>query len=296
VKILPFAAITLTALIPVPAMAHEPLWGETPTIFGPGVFHPEIRFMYMPMGAPDRPGDSATRSLEQEYGLQYGVNRWINTRLVIPFALMKVEENVGGSVDETSVSGWGDIRLEAKYRFHLVQDTGRQQSQTLTFGWKLPTGEDAAEGPDGNRLPPGDQPGTGHHGVSLGYAFDRETLRDTLWASALYRHEIGDALVPGDHVEWDVAYGWWIVRTNSTDHAGFMLASGLHGEADQDDRLENGASADNAHRFAGIQLSPILTKGRYQLRLGVFVPLLKRGDEGENDFGYEVRAGWEAFF
>jgi hypothetical protein len=37
-------AVALTLLgLPTAASAHEPLWGETPTIFGPGVFHGQGR-------------------------------------------------------------------------------------------------------------------------------------------------------------------------------------------------------------------------------------------------------------
>lgn len=295
-RVLPIAGAALAALVSIPALAHEPLWGETPTIFGPGVFHPEIKFMFMRFGAPAQPGDTASHSLGQEYGLQYGINRWVNARLVVPVASGRVEQNIGGTTDETTVSGLGDIRLEAKWRFHLVQDVGRQRSHTALVGWKLPTGADAAPGPDGRRLPPDEQTGTGHHGYMIGYAFDQETLRDTFWTSVMYRNEIGDEFVVGSHIEADVAYGFWVVRANSAERPGFMLASGLHGEADGDDRLENGTSTGDAHRFAGIQLSPILAKGRCQLRLGLFVPLIKRGDEARNDFSYEVRAGWEAFF
>jgi len=43
-------------------------------------------------------------------------------------------------------------------------------------------------------------------------------------------------------------------------------------------------------------MTPIVTKGRNQYRLGMFVPLVKGGDEEETNFGYEIRAGWEMFF
>ena len=155
------AALGALLAMTTPALAHEPLWGETPTIFGPGVFHPEIRFAFMRTGSASEPGETGNRALTQEYGLQYGVNRWVNVRLTVPAAGMQIEQNLAGAVDRTTVSGIGDVLLEAKCRFHLVQEFGRQRSHAAIVGWKVPTGSDDAVAPDGTRLSPGMQAGTG---------------------------------------------------------------------------------------------------------------------------------------
>ena len=141
-----------------PALAHEPLWGETPTIFGPGVWHPEIRLGSVRRGSVDEPGDERMDEIEGMVGLQYGINRFVNVRLTVPMTRATVEENLGGTVGESSFSGVGDAMIEGKYRFHLVQETGLQKSQAVLLGWKLPTGEDDVTGPDGARLPPSQQP------------------------------------------------------------------------------------------------------------------------------------------
>jgi len=77
---------------------------------------------------------------------------------------------------------------------------------------------------------------------------------------------------------------------------GINLAVGVHGEASADDRLEGDLSAGNRHQVAGLHLTPIITRGRSQYRIGIFVPLLKGGDKEETDFKYELRGGWETFF
>jgi len=288
--------LMLLCAAPAATSAHEPLWGETPTIFGPGVFHPEIRIGTRRHGGASAPGDESSREVEQEYGLQYGINRFVNVRLVLPAVRTDLEENVAGTIQRTQVAGLGDALLSAKYRFHLRQETGFQTSQALVVGWKVPTGEDDLRGPTGARLAPSDQPGSGRHGVEIGYAFDRERLVDSAWTSAFYRHEFGGGFRRGDALEVDAAYGRWIVRPNVAEDLGINLAVGVHGEAMTDDRLEGDLSAGNRHEVAGVHVTPIITKGRYQLRLGLFVPLLKGGDEQETDFRYEFRAGWEMFF
>ena len=155
-----------------PSMAHEPLWGETSNIFGPGVFHPEIRLGMMHRGDTSDPGGESAREFEQEYGLQYGVNRFVNVRLDLPAVRTDMEENISGTTQSAAVNGIGDLLLSAKVRFHLRQDTGFQTSQAVALAWKLPTGDDDLSGPGGERLIPSDQPGSGQHGFEVGYAID----------------------------------------------------------------------------------------------------------------------------
>jgi hypothetical protein len=279
-----------------PALAHEPLWGETPTIFGPGVWHPEIRLGSVRRGSVDEPGDERMDEIEGMVGLQYGINRFVNVRLTVPMTRATVEENLGGTVGESSFSGVGDAMIEGKYRFHLVQETGLQKSQAVLLGWKLPTGEDDVTGPDGARLPPSQQPGSGRHGLELGWAIDQERLDDTWWACAFYMHDFGSGFREGDMAEVTAAYGRWLVRPNVADELGLNLALGIHARGSGDDRLEDGSSADNSYRLAGLHLTPIVSFGRSQYRIGVFVPLVRSGDELSTDFSYEVRMGWEMFF
>lgn len=289
-------ALAVVVAVPTSALAHEPLWGETPTIFGPGVYHPEIRFGFVRRGAHPEPGDESWEEIEQEYGLQYGINRFVNVRLRIPVMRSTVGLNTAGDIDETLVTGLGDAILDAKYRFHLHQETGLQRSQALVVGWKIPTGDDDREAPDGSRLAPSDQPGSGRHGIELGWAADVEHLTDSTWASFFYGHDLGGGFKRGDTIKADVAYGRWVVRPNTADDLGVNLAFGLHGEGAASDRLEDDASAGNSYHVAGFQVTPIVTKGRAQYRLGVFVPLVRGGDSQKTDFPYEVRAGWEMFF
>src|SRR5262249_42314490 len=155
-----------------------------------------------------------------------------------------------------TVSGLGDASLEAKYRFHLDQETGFQTGQTLVVGWKLPTGANDRVGADGARLAPGEQPGSGRHGVRLGYAYDREQLVDSFWASLSYDHDFGDDFRKGDMGEADASYGRWVVRPNTADDLGINVAVGAHAEAHASDRLDGGLSGGNAHRVAGLHLTP----------------------------------------
>src|SRR6185503_8092796 len=76
------------------ALAHEPLWGETPTIFGPGVIHPEIRLGYLRRGTTRDPGDERMSEFEQMVAVQYGINRFVNVRATLPGMRTTFEENI----------------------------------------------------------------------------------------------------------------------------------------------------------------------------------------------------------
>jgi hypothetical protein len=286
----------MMGVLGAPAEAHEPLFGETPIVFGPGVIHPEAKFMYFDAGSTGRRGGERMRMFEQEYMVDYGISRYLNLRLEAPYLNNTHGENVGGRVQRTTLSGLGDIMLRAKYRFGLKQATGFQMQHSALFGIKLPTGASNHRFPNGARLNPSEQAGSGKPGFLLGYAWDRETIKDTLWASARWMRDVGGGFRRGDHLELDTAYGYWFKRANTPDELGIIVPIGLHAELAGSDRLDGGRSAGNGYRVAGLQLTGIATKGRNQYRIGVFVPLLRSGDPISTDYPVQIRAAFETFF
>jgi hypothetical protein len=278
-----------------PAEAHEPLFGETPIVFGPGVYHPEVKFMYFDGGSTRRPGGERMRMFEQMYMLDYGVNRYLNLRLEAPWLNNTMFENMGGRVQRTTVLGLGDITLRAKYRFGLKQATGFQEQHSALFGVKFPTGASNHRFSTGERLDPIDQAGSGKPGFLLGYAFDRERIQDTFWTSVIWRRDVGGGFRRGDLVELDAAYGRWLKLANTADELGVIVPVGIHAEYAGSDQLGSSRSANNAFRLFGFQATAIVTKGRNQLRLGIFVPVLHGGDQ-QRDYPFQLRAAFETFF
>lgn len=285
----------LLAAVAAPAHAHEPLWGETPTVFGYGIFHPELRFDYRDSGSL-RGGGVRQRMFEQEAMLQYAPSTAINLMIEAPFMESLREQRRAGRRRQVTISGLGDLRLLAKRRFHVEQGDALNIQHSLVYGLKLPTGDSGRRDVTGRRADPHDQPGTGKPGVVLGYAWDRERLNDTIWASLMYERDLGGGFRMGDMLEADLAYGYWLKRANEAKELGFNLAAGLHGEFHADDPLDHGRSAHNGHELLGFQLTPILTKGNHQLRLGVFVPFVHSGPGDHVDFPYEFRFAFETFF
>jgi hypothetical protein len=285
----------LAALTAAPLGAHEPLWGETPTVFGFGVLHPEVKWMYFDAGTT-RNGGKRMRMFEQETMLDYAPSTTINLRIEIPYHNTLHEEVVGGRRRRVSISGLRDITVRAKRRFTVRQEIGLNVQHSLLYGLKLPTGRSDHRDPDGRRADPHDQTGTGRPGIVLGYAFDRERIEDTVWASLIWTRDIGGGFRMGDMLDLNVAYGPWLIRPNEARELGLNLAFGIHGEFHADDPLGGNRDAGNGHRLIGFQLTPIITRGNHQLRLGVFVPFLRGGEQEHVDFPYELRTAFETFF
>lgn len=278
-----------------PAQAHEPLWGETPTVFGFGIIHPEVRFGYRDAGST-RSGGIRQRMWEQETMVQYAPSTALNLMLEVPWMQSIREQRRDRRKRQTVINGLGDVELLAKRRFSVHQAEGLNVQQSLIYGLKLPTGESSHRDVNGRRADPHDQPGTGNLGLVLGYAWDRERIEDTIWASFRYHRDLGGGFRMGDMLEVDTAYGRWLLRPNEASEPGFNLALGLHAELHRDDPLGGGRDAENGHTLLGAQVTPIFTRGNHQLRLGVFVPFVRSGPADHADFPYEVRFAFETFF
>jgi hypothetical protein len=282
-----------------PAHAHEPLWGETPTVFGFGIIHPEVRASYRDAGNL-RGGAIRQRMLETETMVQYAPSTAINVMLDIPWMESIREQRPPGGTRghrrKVVINGLGDIELTAKRRFSVRQEEGLSIQNSLIYGLKLPTGENDHRDTSGRRADPHDQPGTGKLGLVLGYAWDRERIEDTIWASFLYHRDLGGGFRMGDMLEADAAYGRWLIRPNEAAQLGFNLALGLHGEFHANDPLGGGREAENGHSLLGVQVTPIFTKGTHQFRIGVFLPFVRSGPPDHADFPYEVRFAYETFF
>lgn len=288
-------ALVALALAAAPARAHEPLWGETPTVFGFGIVHPEIKLKFLDAGST-RAGGKRMRMFEQEYMVDYAPSTQLNIRLMVPIYHNLHEAQIGDRTRSSLVSGVGDVTLRFKRRFSVRQEVALNVQQSLLWGLKLPTGRDDHRGPDGRRLEPHSQTGTGNPGIMLGYAWDRETLEDTAWASVVWTRDVGGGFRMGDMVELSAAYGRWLIRPNEPRQLGFNLAAGLYGQFHADDPLGGGRDADNGHRLLGFQLTPIVTKGNHQFRIGIMVPVLRGGADDHSDFPYELRFAFETFF
>src|SRR5688572_8846177 len=113
-----------------PAAAHEPLWGETPTVFGFGVLHPEVKWMFFNAGSTRR-GGKRMRMFEQETMLDYAPSTSINLRLEIPYYHNLHQERVGGRLRSSFISGLGDITFRAKRRFSVRQAEGLNVQHSL---------------------------------------------------------------------------------------------------------------------------------------------------------------------
>ncbi len=294
-------ALWLAAFGPAAALAHEPLWGESPQTFAFGVFHPEIRFGYdnasVLLGGSRRlhNPDSLRRSrLDSLVSLAYAPETWLNVKLEVPFAQVASQQRIAGSLRSSTVSGTGDLVLSAKTRFEQRFGPDWKFHQSATVGLQLPTGERGGRMPDGSLLAPSDQPGSGRFGLSLGYAVAYERLADTTWASVMFRTDAPSGKYRrGDSLMADAAYGYWVRRALRPQDEGLLLALGPHLEMSGKDRAAGASDPNSGYTSIGLQATFIRTQGQTQTRIGILVPLHQHvaGTQLRSDL--QIRAGWE---
>src|SRR5208282_4637650 len=177
---------------------------------GPGgVLFAEYNYMDQNMnwsgGKPapaDHNGDSEIRTDFTTYGLQYMFNRSWGAQVELPYDFRHYTANFGGG--STSWSTIGDVRLEGIYTGFFPD-----MSAGVTFGLKLPTGNDSHDVP--SLLDRDTELGTGSTDVLVG-GYYRHTLNSITPGLFWYAQALVDVPVltqggyrPG--VELDAALG-----------------------------------------------------------------------------------------
>jgi hypothetical protein len=296
-----FACLALTGAVawatPGVATAHEPLWGTTPVTFGAGVLHGEVLVRLFESGDAQAPEGERMRLFEHAYMFDYGLHPALNLQVMLPVLDMKMEHVQHGLRGTSHARGLGDVRLRAKYRFRARLAPRFKEQHALLLGAKLPTGDDDdMVDVHGVRHDPRDQLGSGRFGTLLGYAYDRTDLNRALWASAVWKRDLGGAFRLGQAAEVNVAAGYWFVRPNVASELGFHLAAGAYGEFTGRDRRGDLQAPLPGSTVWGLHVTPIVTKGRTQFRAGVLVPAIANGRESYTEFPLEFRGGIESFF
>ncbi len=287
-------------LVPAMAHAHEPLWGESPQTFGFGVLHPEIRFAWendsaLLRGATRIANPDALRMTRLDLlpSVQFAPRPTLNLKIEAPLAAVTTQQRIQGRLRTQSVVGLGDVVVSAKNRFkqHITENYKTQLSYTV--GLKLPTGLHNGRMPDGSLLSPSNQPGSGQFGVQLGFAFDYERIKDTVYFSASYRHELTGSYRLGDQLLADVTYGRWLRLANKTGELGVFCAVGPHGEFSDHDHQVGGVDGNSGRSLVGMQASIIAIKGQAQFRAGLLIPVYQRANGTQVSSEIQFRAGAE---
>ncbi len=281
------------------ALAHEPLWGESPQTFAFGIWHPELRFGFenddlLLAGSTrlNNPDLLRRTRFDGLFSLQYAPKTSLNLRVDIPFAQVLTSERVGGALRHSGATGLGNIMLSAKSRFYQKFGPDWKVHQSYMAGLSLPTGAGGFY-PDGSQIAPSDAPGSNKFGVMLGYAYAYERLDDTVWASAMFMTDLGGAGSRGANIALDANYGYWVKRALKPQDLGIILAAGLHYEFQDRDRIAGGTDPNSGYDTAGFQASIIATKGQAQFRAGLLVPVYQHVSGIQLRPEIEVRAGFE---
>ncbi|MCF6158823.1 MAG: transporter [wastewater metagenome] len=188
--------------------------------------------------------------------------------------------------------GITDLWLFGKYRFYR----GPQGHWAVLAGIKFPTGEEDKENSAGEKIEPGDQPGSGSYDFLAGLAYSRWLTKEwTLDTNIQYifRTEGSRDFKVGDRMDWNLAMAYQIIPRNTYPNiapVGEINVRYLFRD-EENGRDEPNSGGTTVFLSPGIRLgiTPHLNAGAL-VSFPVFQNLL--GEQLETDFKVTVTVGY----
>ena len=221
------------------------------------------------------------------YGLLDSLDFYLSTPLVSKTSF-EVHEHAALGRGERA-SGFGDMRLVAKYRFW-----SRGVDAALLLGLKAPTGKTSNKNQSGEKFEPELQPGSGGWDFNTGLAVSRSFRKRLSLASAFqytYRGEGGQAFNPGDLFRYDLGVSYALKPLGTAPNLSLVLE--LHNQwASRDASRESDKVLDSGGTT--VLLNPGLTAELTE-NLSAFcsmpVPVYQNLGGAHEELRYEVLAG-----
>jgi hypothetical protein len=269
------ALLALAAALP--ARAEEPLWGETASTLGKGFLNVttsgDFR-SYKPYQHHGGPVTLAIDHTEFAVGIDYGLRPDLDLRVQIPYFTENIQEQFGGEHLDNPLSGLGEMKVGAKWRFH--QSISRVKDEmALAIDFKLPTGSHALRDSGGEPITPHLQPNSGNPGASLSLAANRHTPRGGYWLSGVATAETASfRLHRAPMLELHSSAGWRLRPLQRPNQIDWMAVSGLHFEWMGKEKELGRTLHDSGGTVLSLDMSFLATRSNLSARLGVMLPLL----------------------
>lgn len=254
-------AMTSLFLVPVPALAHEPIFGLGAHTLFKGGYGVEVEV------ESKRAGDNREDILA--YHLSYGVTPDFTIGLVVPRFIEKKEGN-------SSSSGLGDLSLRAKYRFIRIDEAGATTGVALNLAGTLPSGDET-------KTP---ALGSGSAAFLVGLAVSREGLRHYFFSDITYlmKTEANSARL-GNILFLDIAYG---IRPWRTEYLrpDLVLVVEFNYEREESTRMNKVKDVDTGGETLFVSPGFLLSYRNAMLKGGVQIPVYRdlNGIQEEVDF------------
>lgn len=296
--------LAFVVLSPSIARAHEPLWGESASTVGDRVWHPDLKFAFMPShrlrsgsGSAANPTGLSMSRMDQTTSVDYGVGPRLNLRFEIPVHNLSMRETMNGVNVRSRFTELGDVMVAAKYRFYIKSGPGTKSQQSAFFGVRMPTGSTSVRDSTGAPIAAEDQPGSGTWAARLGYILTRETRKNSIWASGFLDESLRRRrFSPGTNLEFDASYGHWLKFPESIPDLGTMVTGGVHAQWQDSNRLAGGRDPNSGQSMVGLHTTFIAQKDQNQLRFGVLIPVWRHVRGVQPAERFEIRFGVERFF
>lgn len=198
----------------------------------------------------------------------------------VPILHKQLELTQAGKPEKLSTRGLGDAFLLAKYLALQRDAPGRTTRVALLGRIKFPTGKDDATDPQGNRLAPGLQLGSGSVDYSAGAVFTYAAKRIGFNADFVYDfNTAARGFAFGDSIKYGVAFGYRLLPTMygvypARNHLNAYLE--LNGEFSRKSKLAGLPVADSGGNVVflspGIQWIPSRT---FLLEASLRIPVVQ---------------------
>ncbi len=257
------------ALIALPVLAHDPVFGLGPHVLYKGGVETAIEI------ADDKAGKEKTSELMLE--MAYGITGDWAAGFDIPYTAKK---------DGTDRSrGLADLHVFTKYRFWRADSLGLQESAAVMLAVN---GSNA----DNNSSPP---LGTGATDVIAGLTYGYESMKWYRWASARYLlpGENSAGLQKGNMWRVDIVAGWRPVPPVYTEPDTVWLLE-LNGEI-SDRATLNGADIANSGGTEWFVSPGIFwTLRNFAIKSGIQIPVASRlnGNLAATDYRFKATFEW----
>jgi len=225
----------------------------------------------------------------------YGLTENLTMTAVYPYGYFYglKSYDLGQIIDEGNSIGFGDLTLQAKYKFLDFEKI--KFASSIIAGIKMPTGQINERDSFGDLIPADHQPGSGSWDPIMGMAFTKifgEKI--SLDSSVLYKLSTkgNQDLIIGDQISFNMGLSYSLKNCNCNideKHTQkFNLAAVLELNGRWQERTEYNGLKDDAHGGTVIYLSPGLRASydnKWIADLSVGLPVIEslNGIQPEND-------------
>jgi hypothetical protein len=229
--------------------------------------------------------------------VEYGLLPDLDLHVRIPYFNETITESFAGQSTPQPLSGLGEMRVGAKWRFRQWI-TGRHKDElALLVDLKLPTGDAELRDQAGELIIPHLQPNSGNLGGMIGVAANRHTRWGGYWLSGMVTAETASFRYGrGEMLDLHASTGRRVRPFTHPDRTDWMGIVGLHFHRMGKDSEFGSTIRDSGGSVLGLELGVVGSKRNRGARLGILLPVYTAVGKAHAPPRREIQASVRASF